>query len=69
MSNASNSLISSRTIAGRNDLIFSDRDNHACIVVGTLCSNAKTIRYKHNDMDQLRKLLESEDPEFGKIIE
>jgi len=57
-----------QTIAGRNDLIFSDRDNHACIVVGTLCSNAKTIRYKHNDMDQLRKFLESADPEAGKII-
>ncbi len=57
-----------QTIAGRNDLIFSDRDNHACIVVGTLCSNAKTIRYKHNDMDQLRKYLEAADPEAGKII-
>ncbi|HKJ31177.1 MAG TPA: aminotransferase class I/II-fold pyridoxal phosphate-dependent enzyme, partial [Balneolales bacterium] len=31
-----------QTIAGRNDIIFSDKDNHACIVVGTLCSNAKT---------------------------
>ncbi len=57
-----------QTIAGRNDLIFSDRDNHACIVVGTLCSNAKTIRYKHNDMNQLRKYLEAADPEAGKII-
>jgi 8-amino-7-oxononanoate synthase len=57
-----------QTIAGRNDIIFSDRDNHACIVVGTLCSNAKTVRYKHNDMDQLRKFLEEADPEAGKII-
>lgn len=57
-----------QTIAGRNDIIFSDRDNHACIVVGTLCSNAKTMRYKHNDMDQLRKMLEQADPEAGKII-
>ncbi|MCG8372365.1 MAG: aminotransferase class I/II-fold pyridoxal phosphate-dependent enzyme [Balneolales bacterium] len=57
-----------QTIAGRNDIIFSDRDNHACIVVGTLCSNAKTVRYKHNDMGQLRKFLESADPEAGKII-
>jgi 8-amino-7-oxononanoate synthase len=24
-----------QTIAGRNDVIFSDKDNHACIVVGT----------------------------------
>lgn len=57
-----------QTIAGRNDVIFSDKDNHACIVVGTLCSNAKTVRFQHNDMDHLRKLLEREDPSKGKII-
>jgi len=57
-----------QTIAGRNDVIFSDKDNHACIVVGTLCSNAKTVRYQHNDMDHLRRLLEKEDPDKGKII-
>lgn len=57
-----------QTIAGRNDVIFSDKDNHACIVVGTLCSNAKTVRYQHNDIDHLRKLLEREDPDKGKII-
>lgn len=55
-------------IADRNDIIFSDRDNHACIVVGTMCSNAKTMRYRHNDMDQLRKMLEKADPDAGKII-
>tara|TARA_R110002126_G_scaffold3477_2_gene19818 strand:+ start:14427 stop:15662 length:1236 start_codon:yes stop_codon:yes gene_type:complete len=57
-----------QTIAARNDIIFSDRDNHACIVVGTMCSNAKTMRYRHNDMDQLRKMLEKADPDAGKII-
>ncbi|MFY0698133.1 MAG: pyridoxal phosphate-dependent aminotransferase family protein [Balneola sp.] len=57
-----------QTIAQRNDIIFSDRDNHACIVVGTLCSNAKTMRYQHNDMDQLRKQLEKADPNAGKVI-
>lgn len=57
-----------QTIAGRNDEIYSDRDNHACIVVGTLCSNAKTIRFGHNDMEQLRKQLEKSDPDTGKII-
>lgn len=57
-----------QTIAGRNDVIFSDKDNHACIVVGTLCSTAKTVRFLHNDMDHLRKLLEREDPSKGKII-
>lgn len=57
-----------QTIAGRNDIIFSDRDNHACIVVGTQCSLAKTVRYAHNDMDQLRKFLEKADPAAGKVI-
>jgi 8-amino-7-oxononanoate synthase len=57
-----------QTIAGRNDIIFSDKDNHACIVVGTQCSVAKTMRYQHNDMDHLRRLLEKADPEAGKII-
>lgn len=57
-----------QTIAGRNDVIFSDKDNHACIVVGTLCSAAKTVRYHHNDIDHLRKLLEREDSSTGKII-
>lgn len=57
-----------QTIAGRNDIIFSDRDNHACIVVGTQCSLAKTVRYAHNDMDQLRKFLEKADPDAGKVI-
>lgn len=57
-----------QTIAGRNDVIFSDKDNHACIVVGTLISNARTVRYHHNDMDHLRKLLEREDDSTGKII-
>lgn len=57
-----------QTIAGRKDIIFSDKDNHACIVVGTLCSNARTMRYTHNDMDQLRKQLERADEDAGKII-
>lgn len=57
-----------QTIAGRNDIIFSDRDNHACIVVGTQCSTAQTKRYRHNDIDHLRSLLEKSDPAAGKII-
>lgn len=57
-----------QTIAGRNDVIFSDKDNHACIVTGTLVSNAKTMRYQHNDIEQLRMLLERADEDAGKLI-
>ncbi len=57
-----------QTIAGRRDIIFSDKDNHACIVTGTLISNAKTMRFRHNDMQQLEKLLQRADDDAGKII-
>lgn len=57
-----------QVLADRNDIIFSDKDNHACIVVGTQLSNAKTVRYRHSDMDHLRFLLEKSDPDAGKII-
>ncbi len=57
-----------QTIAGRRDVIFSDKDNHACIVSGTLVSNAKTMRYQHNDLEQLEKLLQRADEDAGKII-
>ena len=57
-----------QTIAGRNDIIFSDRDNHACIVVGTQVSNAKTVRFRHDDMDHLRAMMAKSDPDAGKII-
>ncbi len=57
-----------QTIAGRQDVVFSDKDNHACIVTGTLISNAKVTRYQHNNMEQLQKLLERSDAEKGKLI-
>jgi 8-amino-7-oxononanoate synthase len=50
------SIISS--IAGRNDYILSDTLNHASIVDGTRLSFAKTIKYRHSDMDDLQRLLE-----------
>src|SRR5699024_9547524 len=57
-----------QTIAGRNDAIFSDKDNHACIVSGTLISNAKVMRYRHDDIEQLEKLLQRADRDQGKLI-
>jgi 8-amino-7-oxononanoate synthase len=60
-----------QSIAGRNDIIFSDKDNHACIVAGTQASMAETRRYQHNDMDHLRGMLErahDENPDAGKLI-
>jgi len=58
-------------ITSKDDIIFSDKDNHACIVAGTQGSMADTMRYRHNDMDHLRLMLErahEQNPEAGKLI-
>ena len=60
-----------QAVAGRNDIIFSDKDNHACIVQGTKTSLAETRRYQHNDMEHLRGMLErahEQKPNAGKLI-
>lgn len=45
-------------LVGREDVVFSDRLNHASIVDGALLSRARFVRYPHNDMVSLRRLLE-----------
>lgn len=45
-------------LAGREDLIFGDRDNHASIIDGCRLSFGKLLKYRHNDMDDLGRLLE-----------
>jgi len=59
------------SLASKGDIIFSDKDNHACIVAGTKVALAETVRFRHDDMAHLRKLLEraaSESPNAGKFI-
>ncbi|MCD4826694.1 MAG: pyridoxal phosphate-dependent aminotransferase family protein [Acholeplasmataceae bacterium] len=55
-------------IAGRNDLIFSDKENHASIYDGTRLSYAEVIRFNHSDMEDLEAKLEKADPNKGKLI-
>lgn len=45
-------------LAGRGDVIFSDRLNHASIVDGIMLSGARLVRYQHGDYGQLAKLME-----------
>jgi len=59
------------SLASKGDLIFSDKDNHACIVAGQQLALAETKRFNHNDMNHLRRLLERasvENPAAGKLI-
>jgi glycine C-acetyltransferase len=54
-------------LVGRGDTIFSDRLNHASIVDGALLSRARLVRYPHNDMAALRRLL-AETPATGRRL-
>ncbi len=55
-------------IAGRDDIIFSDRENHACIYDGIRLSFASSVRFNHGDMKHLEQLLQEADPKAGKLI-
>lgn len=46
------------SLVGRNDYILSDALNHASIIDGTRLAIGKTLKYKHNDMEDLQRLLE-----------
>ena len=58
-------------LVGRGDYIFSDRDNHASLVVGNMLASAQgaTVkRFKHNDPADLERLLQQVPYEAGKMI-
>lgn len=45
-------------LVGRGDVIYSDRENHASIIEGTRIAVGDTIKFKHNDMVDLERVLE-----------
>jgi len=55
-------------LVGRNDNILLDEKNHASIIEGTRLAFAKTIKFRHNDMDDLEKKLQNLDPEKINLI-
>ena len=56
------------TLCGRHDVVFCDRLNHASIVDGCQVGLAKFVRFRHNDMQDLRKKLAAADPNAGKLV-
>lgn len=55
-------------LVGRDDIVFSDRLNHASIVDGITLSRAEHARYRHNDMEHLESLLRKHSNARRKII-
>jgi 8-amino-7-oxononanoate synthase len=56
------------TIAGKGDHILIDRMVHASIIDACRMSFATVHKYRHNDMEDLERLLASLDPGTGKLI-
>jgi len=55
-------------IAGRNDYIICDSENHASIIDGCRLSFAKVIKYEHNNMEDLERILKNVPDSCGKLI-
>ncbi len=56
------------SIPGRNDYIIIDDLDHACIIDGSRLSFAKVLKYRHNDMDSLEKILSKCEHDKIKLI-
>ncbi len=55
-------------LAGRNDYLFLDEWNHACIIDGARLSFSKTYKFGHSDMAHLEKLLANAPADAFKLI-
>jgi 8-amino-7-oxononanoate synthase len=55
-------------ITGREDYLIFDEFDHASIIEGKRLSFSKQLKFRHNDMDSLEKLLQKCEPERVKVI-
>lgn len=55
-------------LVGRNDVLVLDRADHASIVDGARLAFGKTVRYPHNDMAQLERILQTHAGSSGLLI-
>ncbi len=56
------------TLVEKDTEIFSDQENHACIIEGCKSAQAKVHVYKHSDMDDLESKLKKSSSRVDKLI-
>jgi len=55
-------------LLGKNDVAILDKDAHACVVDGVAMSRGSMKRFKHNDMNDLERVLKQVPNECGKLV-
>ncbi len=58
-------------LVSKGDYVISDKENHACIINGAMLAKggfAEFVRYKHNDMNDLEKVLKRIPDSAGKLV-
>ena len=56
-------------LVGRRDVIYCDRENHASILEGTQVAMGDTVKFRHNDMEDLERVLKlTRDKYDGAVI-
>lgn len=59
------------SLVQKGDYVISDKENHACIINGALLAKggfAEFVRYKHNDMEDLERVMKRIPDSAGKLI-
>jgi len=55
-------------IVGKNDIVILDKEDHASIVDGSFLSGGKIERFRHNDMDHLKRVMQSLPEDKSKLM-
>lgn len=55
-------------LVGRGDVIIGDRENHASLVDGSRLALGRLLRFRHNDMEDLERVLIGAPENAGKLV-
>jgi 8-amino-7-oxononanoate synthase len=55
-------------LVGKGDVVITDKEDHASIVDGCRLSFGKMLRFRHNEMADLERVLKKCDPDQGKLV-
>jgi 7-keto-8-aminopelargonate synthetase-like enzyme len=56
------------SLVGKGEYVITDRQDHASIIDGCRLSFGKTLKYRHNDPEDLERILHNLGPEVGKMV-